>query len=70
MKDIIKNQNKFTRIIGKNTIYSENGEVILYKIQKKTSSITKKILPKNNKLSNKFISMDLVLPQARYCFNN
>jgi len=51
--------NKFIRFIGKSTIHYENGEKVLYKIEKKTSGITKKVLPKNIKLSNKFITMDL-----------
>jgi hypothetical protein len=58
-KDKIINENSFIRIIGKSTIHYINGEIALYKIEKKTRGITKKILPKNNQLNNKFITMDL-----------
>jgi hypothetical protein len=58
-KDTIISPNKFIRIIGKSTIHYENGEIVLYKIEKKTTGITTKILPKIIKPSNKFITMDL-----------
>jgi len=58
-KIISLEQNKFVRYIGKSTIHYENGKVILYKIEKKTSGITKKVLPKNNQPINKIITMDL-----------
>jgi hypothetical protein len=58
-KDTIISPNSFIRTIGKSTIHYENGEIVLYKIEKKTSGITKKNLPKNNQPSNKIITMDL-----------
>jgi len=58
-KDTILSPQNFIRQIGKSTIHYINGEIVLYKIEKKTSGITKKILPKNNQPSNKFITMDL-----------
>jgi hypothetical protein len=60
-KDTIISPNKFIRIIGKSTIHYENGEIVLYKIEKKTTGCfaTTKILPKIIKPSNKFITMDL-----------
>ena len=58
-KDSIISPNNFIRYIGKSSIHYINGEIVLYKIEKKTSAITKKILPKNNQPNNKFITMDL-----------
>lgn len=58
-KDTIVAPNSFIRNIGKSTIHYINGEIVLYKIQKKTMGITKKVLPKNNQPSHKFITMDL-----------
>lgn len=58
-KDNIVAPNSFIRNIDKSTIHYIKGEIVLYKIQKKTMGITKKVLPKNNQPSNKFITMDL-----------
>lgn len=44
-KDVVIDQNKFIRYIGKSTIHYDNGEAILYKIERKTSGITKKSYP-------------------------
>jgi hypothetical protein len=58
-KDTIISPNNFIRYIGKSTIHYINGEIVLYKIEKKTSGIKIKVLPKITKLSNKIITMDL-----------
>jgi hypothetical protein len=58
-KILNKKQNKFIRNIGKSTIHYEKGVIILYQVEKKTTGITKKDIPKNNQPSNKFITMDL-----------
>jgi hypothetical protein len=58
-KDKIISDSKFIREIGKSFIQYENGEIVLYKIQKKTSPIKKKDLAKNNSLDTKIITMDL-----------
>lgn len=58
-KDKLLEQNKFIRYIGKTIIHFENGEVNKFKILKTTSGMTNKILPINNSLSNKFITLDI-----------
>jgi hypothetical protein len=58
-KDKILSDNKFIRFIGKSTIHSEDGEANLTKIERKTTGMTNKVLPKNNSVSNKFLTMDI-----------
>src|SRR6266550_2393970 len=57
---IINKENKeIIRYIGKSTIHFKDGEITLTKIERKTTGISNKILSKNPKLSNNFITMDL-----------
>ena len=49
---------KLTRYIGKSIINYNNGEISKFKVLKKTSGIKNKLIPKNNNLSNNFITMD------------
>ena len=58
-KDTIDSPNKFVREIGKSIYHFEDGNIKLYKLQKKTTGMTNKVLPKNNKPNNKFITMDI-----------
>ena len=58
-KIISKEDKELIRYIGKSTIYFKDGEITLTKIERKTTGISNKILSKNPKLSNNFITMDL-----------
>jgi hypothetical protein len=58
-KDKIISNNKFIRYIGKSIIHLDNGQISIFKVQKKTTGIINKILNKNNSVTNKFITMDL-----------
>jgi hypothetical protein len=57
--EILDNNNRFVRKIGKSILYYENGELYLYTIVKKTKAINKKKLPKNVKQNRKIVTMDL-----------
>lgn len=57
-KDKVISDNKFIRYIGKSIIHFDNGEISIFKVLKKTTGITNKVLPKNNQVLNKFITMD------------
>ena len=58
-KDKILSDNKFIRFIGKSIIHFEDGEVSIFKILKKTTGLTNKVLSQNNSVSYKFITMDI-----------
>jgi hypothetical protein len=58
-KDTIISPDKIIRYIGKSMIHFDGENVELFKVLKKTTGITTKIIPKNNKVSNKFITMDI-----------
>jgi hypothetical protein len=57
-EDKIIDDNKFIRYIGKTIIHYDNGNITKYKVQKKTSGMTNKLIPKNNQVTNKLITMD------------
>lgn len=57
---IISNKDrKFIRRIGKSILHYEDGELVLYTTIKKTTGMKNKIIPNNNQLNNKFLTMDL-----------
>jgi len=58
-KIIDKEEKIIIRYIGKSTIYFKDGEITLSKIERKTIGMTNKIIPKNDKRNNRFITMDL-----------
>jgi len=53
-EDKIVSPNKIIREIGKSIYHFEDGKIKIFMLRKKTTGITNKILPKNNKRNNNF----------------